>query len=203
VHRRLGIAIWLMATVLAGCSPKRVSSGHVLDTAPAPEPETVVAMEPTPAADAQLVGPPLPGPKPLGRSGTGTPAVVEGQPIVLGSRVVELAEAQLGKPYQWGAAGPDKFDCSGLVQYVYSSLGISLPRVSRQQAAAGVHVDREDLQPGDLVFFTLSGSRIDHVGIYVGHSKFIHAPRKYSPVREDTLHNVWWRRKFKGGRRLG
>ncbi len=109
----------------------------------------------------------------------------------------------MGKPYQWGAAGPDKFDCSGLVQYVYSNLGVSLPRVSRQQASAGVHVDRADLQPGDLVFFVLSGSRIDHVGIYLGHGQFIHAPRRYSPVRTDSLNNSWWRQRFKGGRRVG
>jgi cell wall-associated NlpC family hydrolase len=120
----------------------------------------------------------------------------------LGFDAAALAKDQLGKPYQWGAAGPDKFDCSGLVMYVYDNLGVKLPRVTGEQAYAGVHVDREDLQPGDLVFFRLRGSRIDHVGIYLGHAKFVHAPRKYQPVRTDSLNDSYWRGRFKGGRRL-
>lgn len=120
----------------------------------------------------------------------------------LGSDAAALAKEQLGKPYQWGASGPEKFDCSGLVMYVYDNLGVKLPRVTGEQAYAGVHVDREDLQPGDLVFFKLNGSRIDHVGIYLGHAKFVHAPRKYQPVRTDSLNDSYWRSRFKGGRRL-
>ena len=120
----------------------------------------------------------------------------------LGFDAAALAKDQLGKPYQWGAAGPEKFDCSGLVMYVYDNLGVKLPRVTGEQAYAGVHVDREDLQPGDLVFFRLSGSRIDHVGIYLGHAKFVHAPRKHQPVRTDSLNDSYWRGRFKGGRRL-
>ncbi len=120
----------------------------------------------------------------------------------LGSDAATLAREQLGKPYQWGASGPNKFDCSGLVMYVYDNLGVKLPRVTGEQAYAGVHVDREDLQPGDLVFFKLSGSRIDHVGIYLGHAKFVHAPRKHQPVRTDSLNDSYWGGRFKGGRRL-
>ncbi len=120
----------------------------------------------------------------------------------LGSDAAILAKEQLGKPYQWGASGPNKFDCSGLVMYVYDNLGVKLPRVTGEQAYAGVHVDREDLQPGDLVFFKLSGSRIDHVGIYLGHAKFVHAPRKHQPVRTDSLNDSYWGGRFKGGRRL-
>ena len=120
----------------------------------------------------------------------------------LGYDAAALAKEQLGKPYQWGASGPEKFDCSGLVMYVYDNLGVKLPRVTGEQAYAGVHVDREDLQPGDLVFFKLNGSRIDHVGIYLGHAKFVHAPRKHQPVRTDSLNDSYWRGRFKGGRRL-
>jgi len=121
---------------------------------------------------------------------------------LLGSEAAALAKEQLGKPYQWGASGPNKFDCSGLVMYVYDNLGVKLPRVTGEQAYAGVHVDRADLQPGDLVFFKLSGSRINHVGIYLGNSKFVHAPRKHQPVRTDSLNDSYWRGRFKGGRRL-
>jgi cell wall-associated NlpC family hydrolase len=135
-----------------------------------------------------------------------TPPGSPARPPVTGSELglaaVALAKEQMGKPYQWGAEGPDKFDCSGLVMYVYDNLGVKLPRVSGQQAYAGVHVDRQELEPGDLVFFKINGSRIDHVGIYVGHSDFIHAPRKHIPVRTDSLNNSYWRRRFKGGRRL-
>lgn len=127
---------------------------------------------------------------------------IRGAPRGQGYEVVALAMQQLGKPYQWGAAGPDRFDCSGLTQYVYGNLGVSLPRVSRQQAGAGVHVDRENLAPGDLVFFRISGNAIDHVGIYLGDGEFIHAPRKNHPVRLDSLNDRWWQGKFVGGRRL-
>jgi cell wall-associated NlpC family hydrolase len=120
----------------------------------------------------------------------------------LGHDAATLAKEQLGKPYQWGASGPNKFDCSGLVMYVYDNLGVKLPRVTGEQAYAGVHVEREDLQPGDLVFFRLSGSRIDHVGIYLGHAKFVHAPRKHEPVRTDSLNDSYWGGRFKGARRL-
>ncbi len=101
------------------------------------------------------------------------------------------------------AAGPERFDCSGLVYFVFKQLGIMLPRVSDRQASAGVHVDRKDLEPGDLVFFRLNGSRIDHVGIYLERHRFIHAPRRYLPVRTDSLNNAYWRRRFVGGRRIG
>lgn len=120
-----------------------------------------------------------------------------------GIQAVALARAQVGKPYQWGASGPDKFDCSGLVLYVYKALGVSLPRMSGEQAGSGYHVDRENLAPGDLVFFRLSGGPINHVGIYVGQGKFIHAPKKNNPVRYDNLNDTWWGQKFKGGRRVG
>lgn len=199
MYRQLGFVVLLLTMALVGCAPKRVSSsGAVIPSDPPSEVSTPATSAPSEEE--------MPAPKPISRSGPDVPVTnrkTESGAPSLGSRAVALAKAQLGKPYQWGAAGPDKFDCSGLVQYVYSNLGVRLPRVSRQQASAGVHVDREDLQPGDLVFFTLAGSRIDHVGIYIGHSKFIHAPRRHSPVREDSLHNAWWGRKFKGGRRVG
>ncbi len=191
----------LLGVVLSGCSPKRVTStGVVVATA---ETKSEPASQTTPTPSRTTTEATLPDPKPFSRSGKDVPATTKPRSTALGPQAVTLAKAQLGKPYQWGAAGPNKFDCSGLVQYVYLNLGVALPRVSGQQAGAGVHVDRKDLQPGDLVFFKLSGTRIDHVGIYVGKGRFIHAPSKHNPVRVDSLNNSWWRRKFKGGRRLG
>lgn len=93
---------------------------------------------------------------------------------------VAYAYAKLGSPYVWGAAGPNAFDCSGLVQAAYRSAGISLPRTTYAQIDAGRRVSRSELQPGDLVFFY---SGISHVGIYVGNGQIIHAPNPSAPVR--------------------
>ena len=198
---RISVIMALWGILLGGCSPKRVTSTGVMIAEPAPEPKSeAVPTSKTSAKPTEIL---LPAPEPISKSGTDAVPSQTLKPTALGPRAVELAKDQLGKPYQWGAAGPDKFDCSGLVQYVYSNLGVPLPRVSGQQAGAGVHVDRKDLQPGDLVFFRLSGTRIDHVGIYVGRGKFVHAPSKESPVRFDSLNDTWWRGKFRGGRRVG
>ena len=98
----------------------------------------------------------------------------------LGERAVDLARQHLGKPYRWGATGPDAFDCSGLVRTVYRELGVELPRVSRDQARAGVAVSAAEARPGDLVFF---GSPVDHVGIYAGDGTMIVAPQSGERVR--------------------
>jgi cell wall-associated NlpC family hydrolase len=92
-----------------------------------------------------------------------------------GRAKIAVAEAyrQLGKPYRWGAAGPNAFDCSGLTMWVWGKAGVSLPHSSRAQYGQGRHVSRGELQPGDLVFF---GSPIHHVGIYVGGGQYIAAP---------------------------
>jgi len=86
---------------------------------------------------------------------------------------LETAFANAGKPYQWGAAGPGSFDCSGLTMFAWRSAGVSLPHSSRAQFEATKRVGRSELQPGDLVFF---GSPIHHVGIYVGDGKMINSP---------------------------
>jgi murein DD-endopeptidase len=118
-----------------------------------------------------------------------------------GDRVAALARTQVGKPYGWGAVGPERFDCSGLAAYVYRQLGIALPRVSLEQAGVGVHVERSELKPGDLVFFSLR-SAFDHVGIFLGNNRFVHAPRRQEPVRVDNLDDAWWNRAYRGARRV-
>jgi cell wall-associated NlpC family hydrolase len=88
--------------------------------------------------------------------------------------------AQRGKPYVWAASGPGSFDCSGLVQHAYAAAGIGLPHSSRMQSEMGMPVSREQLQPGDLVFFY---SPVSHVGIYIGNGQMVHAPTFGDVVR--------------------
>jgi cell wall-associated NlpC family hydrolase len=85
---------------------------------------------------------------------------------------VDTALAQQGKPYVWGGAGPDSFDCSGLTQYAYAAAGITLPHSSSMQSTMGAPVAYADLQPGDLVFFY---SPVSHVGMYIGNGQMVHA----------------------------
>jgi cell wall-associated NlpC family hydrolase len=100
------------------------------------------------------------------------------------SAVVAVAMRQLGKPYAYGAAGPNAFDCSGLTMYCYSKVGIELPHASIEQPRYGVRVSKTALAPGDLVFFY---NPIHHVGMYIGGGKFIHAPRTGDVVKISDL----------------
>ncbi|RPE77181.1 cell wall-associated NlpC family hydrolase [Vulcaniibacterium tengchongense] len=119
-------------------------------------------------------------------------------------KVLQRALALLGTPYRWGGSDPDKgFDCSGLVGYVFrNALGIELPRVSREMAQTGELVkDRAQLSAGDLVFFGRRG-RVDHVGIYVGDGRFVHAPSRGKDVQVSSLETGYWSTKFMQARRL-
>ncbi|GAA3977679.1 C40 family peptidase [Thermobifida alba] len=90
------------------------------------------------------------------------------------------AESKIGAPYRWGAAGPDSFDCSGLVQWSYRQAGVTLKRTTHDQVTQGRPVSRSQLRPGDLVFFYSGPS---HVGMYVGDGRMIHAPRRGKNVQ--------------------
>ena len=118
--------------------------------------------------------------------------------------VMQRAFSLLGTPYRWGGTTPDTgFDCSGLVGYVFRTIGIDLPRVSREMAGSGTPVkDRDALAEGDLVFFGRSGSRIDHVGIYVGDGQFVHAPRTGRDVTVSRLDTGYWAQKYLQARRV-
>ncbi|GHA68818.1 C40 family peptidase [Cognatilysobacter bugurensis] len=119
--------------------------------------------------------------------------------------VLQRAMALLGTPYRWGGSSPDSgFDCSGLVGYVFrNALGIELPRVSREMAKAGEPVaDRASLTAGDLVFFSRRGDEVDHVGIYVGEGRFVHAPRTGRDVTVSNLDTGYWSEKFLQARRV-
>ncbi len=121
-----------------------------------------------------------------------------------GELIVATAKKYLGVPYVWGGASPSGFDCSGLVYYVFRSLGYSMYRTPADQYRQGVYVSRENLQPGDVVFFynTVPGTGISHVGIYIGNNQFIHSPNSRSVVSIASLDNVYWNQHYYGARRM-
>ena len=118
--------------------------------------------------------------------------------------VIDLAHKQLGKPYVWGAEGPNSFDCSGLIYYVYkNAAGITLPRTSSAQYSAGVAVSRSNLKAGDLIFSSTDGTgNITHVAIYVGDGQMIHAPRNGKNVEKVSINNSYWNKAYLGARRV-
>ncbi|MGW0731049.1 NlpC/P60 family protein [Streptomyces sp. NPDC002851] len=103
----------------------------------------------------------------------------------MANKVINFAEGQIGKPYVWGATGPDSYDCSGLTQDAWASAGISLPRTTWDQVEVGTKVKTADAKPGDLVFFY---DDISHVGIYIGGGKMIHAPKPGTNVRTESIY---------------
>jgi peptidoglycan DL-endopeptidase CwlO len=115
------------------------------------------------------------------------------------SQVVSIATQYLGVPYRWGGADPSGFDCSGLVMYVYAQVGVSLPHntVAQWDYPYAVSVPRNQLEPGDLVFFAGLG----HVGIYIGNNQFIHAPHTGSVVSIESL-TGWYAAEYDGAKRI-
>ncbi len=145
------------AAEAAAAAASRVAAEHAAATTPAAGPDPATALNP---------GPPPPPP------GSGA------------SGAVGAAASQVGVKYTWGGASPSTgFDCSGLVMWAYAQVGISLPHSSYALYGAGPHVSRDQLAPGDLVFFNGLG----HVGIYAGGGSFIHAPHTGSFVKYDSL----------------
>lgn len=113
-----------------------------------------------------------------------------------GKVALQFAKKQLGKPYKFAAAGPGAYDCSGLTMKAWESAGVNLPHSAEQQYTKGTRVSKENLKPGDLVFFYDS---VHHVGIYAGHDKVIDAPNSSTPVRTADMTTM----PIKGATRLG
>ena len=120
------------------------------------------------------------------------------------SDLVANAHLLLGTPYRFGGNRPATgFDCSGFVQYAHATVGIRLPRTSRQQYQASRPVKKQNLRPGDLVFFRINKKRsISHVGIYIGKGKFIHSPSSGKRVSIARLDNPYWQRHYDSAGRV-
>lgn len=120
----------------------------------------------------------------------------------LGQRAVEHALAMVGKPYRYGGNTPKGFDCSGLVQYSYARAGLSLPHGTRNLLRSSRRIARDELQRGDLVFFTQEGRKSGHVALYLGDDRFVHAPSSGKKVHVAGFDDPYWKRHFTEARRL-
>ncbi|MFF7931275.1 cell wall-associated NlpC family hydrolase [Streptomyces sp. SAI-126] len=118
-------------------------------------------------------------------TGSSTSTTPDSSYATKAAKALAFARAQIGKPYVWGATGPDSYDCSGLTQAAWKAAGVDLPRVTYDQVNAGTTVSLADAQPGDLVFFY---DDISHVGLYIGNGMMIHAPKPGAYVREESIY---------------
>ncbi len=120
----------------------------------------------------------------------------------VGQDIVKFALKYVGYPYVYGTAGPNTFDCSGFTTYVYKQFGYALNRSSRDQVKNGVAVDKEDLQQGDLVFFSTNGSYPTHVGIYIGEGNIVHASTPQDGVKISSLNTNYYIQNYFASRRV-
>jgi cell wall-associated NlpC family hydrolase len=119
-----------------------------------------------------------------------------------GDELVSIAMSLRGARYRYGGATPKGFDCSGLVFYAHRQLGLTVPRTSRDQADAAETVTPRKLRRGDLVFFKIGSSRVNHVGIYVGKHRFVHAPGAGKPVTVSSLDDEFYAKAFSSAGRF-
>jgi cell wall-associated NlpC family hydrolase len=120
----------------------------------------------------------------------------------MGSIAARTAERFVGIPYRWGGdTVVDGMDCSGFVRAVYNLCGVNIPRTSREQFRVGDVVGKEELRDGDLVFFGASPDEINHVGIFVGNGRFVHAPRRGDDIKVSGLDDAYFLKRFIGAKR--
>lgn len=114
------------------------------------------------------------------------------------------AMGMIGIHYKYGGNSPEHgLDCSGLVRYVFKEAwGTNLPRTSEEISRVGLHIETQDLQPGDLVFYKTLKHAFSHVGIYLGDNKFIHSPAPGGAVRIESMDLSYWKKRFNGARRI-
>ena len=145
-----------------------------------------------PPADPTIEPAPAPAP----------PSELAGSSAALGAAVAETALRFRGVPYRNGGNGPDGFDCSGLVQYVFAQHGVSMPRGVREQLQIGHDIRLAGIQKGDLIFFAIGSNGPSHVGVAIGGDEFVHAPSSRGVVRIEKFSSPYWARRIVGVRRV-
>jgi cell wall-associated NlpC family hydrolase len=171
-------ALTRRAAVVAGSA----AAAALFATVPAAPPVTPAAPPASPTVTVSTPVVPV-----AARSATITldpQAVAAAAPAAVRKSAMQKALGKIGSPYRYGAAGPNAFDCSGLVTWAYKSSGKSLPRTSNAMSRVGTAVSKSALQPGDLVFFY---KPVSHVGIYIGNGKVVHASSRKSPVKVSDI----------------
>jgi len=166
------------------------NGGTVAIPAPADPAGGPVAANP-PAVPPSVVPPPSRPPLPGAPGGTADGYALSGTALSL-----------RGAPYRNGGVDPSGFDCSGFVRYVYGQHGVAMPREVREQFKVGKSVDRGQLEPGDLVFFSTVAPGASHVGIVIGGDQFVHAPSERGVVRVESLGQQYWASRFIGAKRV-
>ena len=120
----------------------------------------------------------------------------------MGEHIAQVAAAQVGKAYEYGQAGPDSFDTSGLIRYCYSQAGLNVPRRVSEQAAFGVEVSQDDLQPGDiLVFWSDDPNEAGFSAIYIGNDQFAYSSSSKNAVSQGSVSNSYYQEHFFTARR--
>ncbi len=191
------LVIVVFASTFAACA----SSGAVYTPQPFP----------MPGANGGTVAIPAPGDPAAGTAPppTTTPSTPDRSAPVVPNRgnadgyaLSGTALALRGAPYRNGGIDPSGFDCSGFVRYVYEQHGVEVPRQVRDQFRVGKDVGREDLEPGDLVFFSTIAPGASHVGIVIGGDQFVHAPSERGVVRVESLSAQYWASRYIGAKRV-
>jgi cell wall-associated NlpC family hydrolase len=141
-----------------------------------------------------------PGAAPPPPSGPASAPSIDESPAL--NLLLETALSYRGVPYRYGGSDPTGFDCSGFVQWVFAQHGLALPREVRDQYQLGTKIDRDEVEPGDLVFFDTESHGASHVGIALGGDSFVHAPSSRGVVRVESYSSDYWKRRWVGARRV-
>ena len=182
----LGRIVVLVVAILAGAC---ASTGTVSGGMPRPRPFPGAPLPPQPTASP--VAPPVTDPAPAETT------ALEGV-----APLIQTALQLRGTPYRNGGSDPTGFDCSGFVQWVYNQHGVRMPREVRDQYREGKKIDRDEVQPGDLLFFETVSRGASHVGVAIGGNRFVHAPSSTGVVRVESYTGSYWAPRFVGARRI-
>jgi cell wall-associated NlpC family hydrolase len=195
------VVIAIVASSLAACA----STGAVYTPRPFPVPggggSTAIPAPADPSAPPVAANPPATAPTVVPPPGRSNP-IMPGNGTADGYALSGTALSLRGAPYRDGGIDPTGFDCSGFVRYVYEQHGVAMPRQVRDQFRIGKNVDRDRLEPGDLVFFSTVAPGASHVGIVIGGDQFIHAPSERGVVRVESLTQQYWASRFIGAKRV-